>query len=298
MLTDLIIALLLGIVEGATEFIPVSSTGHLIVASDWLGFVGSRANTFNVFIQLGAILAIVWLYRERLLNVLRPLPVAPATWTQFWRGNEGADPAQARAMHFATAIAIAFVPAAILGFLFDDYIDAYLFNPVTVAAALVVGGIAMLVIERQHPVPHTEEAERVTFGDALRVGLAQCLALFPGVSRSGATIMGGYAFGLSRKAATEFSFFLAIPVMFAATLYKLAKATLLADAGAGLTAADIPLFAVGFVVSFLAAVFFVRFLVSYVSRHTFDVFAWYRIVFGLVLLALYFFFGTGAGIEL
>ncbi len=297
MLSDLIVALILGLVEGATEFIPVSSTGHLIVASDWLGFVGSRANTFNVFIQLGAILAVVWLYRDRLWNVLKPLPLAPGVWKRFWRGEAPTDPAEARAMHFATALAIAFLPAAALGFMFDDIIDLYLFNPVTVAAALVVGGIAMLIIERQHPEPHTDEAEQVTFGDALRVGLAQCLALFPGVSRSGATIMGGYMFGLSRRAATEFSFFLAIPVMFAATLFKLAKATVLADEAVALTTADVPMFAVGFVVSFIAAVFFVRFLVSYVSRHTFNAFAWYRIVFGLLLLVLYFVFGTGGNVT-
>ena len=266
-LRDLFNAFLLGLVEGATEFIPVSSTGHLIIATDWLGYRSDDARliAFNIFIQLGAILAVVWVYRAKIASVLKRLPSDPA------------------AQRFAAALAVAFVPAAILGFLFDDAIEAFLFNPVTVAAALVVGGVAILLVERiaARGLPVVDDAEGVDPARALKIGLAQCLALVPGVSRSGATIMGGYALGLSRVAATEFSFFLAIPVMVAATGYKLLKE---ADA---LTGADIPFFAVGFVTAFVSALVVIRFLVRYVSRHSFAGFAWYRIVFGLVLLALY-----------
>lgn len=256
-------ALLLGLVEGITEFIPVSSTGHLIVAGEWLGYTGPRANVFTVFIQLGAILAIVWLYRAKLWEVTRAVG-----------GN-------AAGRRLGVNLAIAFVPAALIGFLVEDWIDAYLFRTVTVAAALVVGGIAILMIERWRgtATPAVPELEDIPPGKALGVGIAQILALFPGVSRSGATIMGGYAIGLSRRAATEFSFLLAIPIMVAATLYKLFKDRAL------LEREDVLIFAVGFVTAFVSALVVVQAFLRFVSRRSFAVFAWYRIVFGLALLA-------------
>ena len=251
---------ILGLVEGATEFIPVSSTGHLIVVSNWLGLVDERAKTFDVFIQLGAILAIVWLYRARL-----------------WRSVVAARH-QAASRRFLGNLLIAFLPAAIIGVLTHEWIKVRLFNPTVVAVALVVGGVLILLIERWAPAPKVNDVNEVPARTAFGIGLAQVLALIPGTSRSGATIMGGYALGLSRIAATEFSFFLAIPVMFAATLYDLMKSWSV------LAPSDIPVFAVGFIVSFVSALIVVKAFLSYVSGHTFRVFAWYRIAFGAVLL--------------
>jgi undecaprenyl-diphosphatase len=248
-------AVILGLVEGATEFIPVSSTGHLIVVSEWLGQVDERAKTFDIFIQLGAILAIVWLYRARLLRTA-------AAARQ--------DPASRR---FFVNLAIAFLPAAAIGFLIHGWIKERLFNVPVVAA-----GIAMLLIERWAPRTRYEEVTDVPWTTALGVGCAQVLSLIPGTSRSGATIMGGYALGLSRKAATEFSFFLAIPIMVAATLYDLSK-----SAGA-LVPADAWFFAAGFAVSFLSALVVVKAFLAYVSDHSFAAFAWYRIAFGVALI--------------
>ena len=251
---------ILGLVEGATEFIPVSSTGHLIVVSNWLGLVDERAKTFDVFIQLGAILAIVWLYRARL-----------------WRTIVAARH-QAASRRFLGNLLIAFLPAAIIGVLTHEWIKVRLFNPTVVAVALVVGGVLILLIERWAPAPKVNDVNEVPARTAFGIGLAQVLALIPGTSRSGATIMGGYALGLSRIAATEFSFFLAIPVMFAATLYDLMKSWSV------LAPSDIPVFAIGFMVSFVSALIVVKAFLSYVSGHTFRVFAWYRIAFGAVLL--------------
>jgi undecaprenyl-diphosphatase len=259
----LFIAIVLGIVEGATEFIPVSSTGHLIIVSDWLGFVGDTANTFVVFIQLGAILAILWLYRIRLFGAVAR-----------WRTSS-------KARQFLINIAIACIPAFVAGALFNKLIKAYLFNPITVAGALVVGGLFILLIEWWGPTTRVAEVDDLPPRLAFGVGLVQTLALFPGVSRSGATIMGGFSLGLSRRAATEFSFFLAIPVMFAATLFDLFENREL------VARADAPLFAVGFLVSFLSALVVVKAFVAFVSRHSFAGFAWYRIAFGLALLAFY-----------
>lgn len=253
-------AVILGLVEGATEFIPVSSTGHLIVVSEWLGQVDERAKTFDIFIQLGAILAIVWLYRARLVHA-----AAAAKH----------DPASRR---FFLNLAIAFLPAAAIGILTYDWIKERLFNTPVVAMALVLGGVAILLIERWGPQTRYQEVTDVPQTTALGIGIAQVLSLVPGTSRSAATIMGGYALGLSRKAATEFSFFLAIPVMFAATLYDLARS---ANA---LAAADVPFFTTGFVVSFISALIVVKAFLSYVSHHSFAVFAWYRIAFGAALL--------------
>ncbi len=253
-------ALILGLVEGATEFLPVSSTGHLIVAADFLGFRGETAKTFEIAIQLGAILAVVWNYHQRLFDVVRGL------------GSE------VRAQRFVTNLAIAFLPAAALGLTFNHWIKATLFNPVSVAIAFIVGGLLIILIEKRSNSPRLTTVDEITWREALWVGIAQCFALIPGTSRSGATIMGGLLAGLSRHAATEFSFFLAIPIMFAATGYSLWKVRDM------LSAADLPVFAIGFVAAFFSALAIVRFLLHYVARHSFIPFAWYRIVAGLLLL--------------
>jgi undecaprenyl-diphosphatase len=253
-------AAVLGLVEGATEFIPVSSTGHLIVVSAWLDLVDERAKTFDIFIQLGAILAIVWLYRERLGQVVRSARSEPGS------------------RRLVANLLIAFLPAAVVGFLAHEWIKDRLFHPLVVAIALVLGGIAILLIERWAPRPSIDDVTAVPPRTAFGIGLAQVLSLIPGTSRSGATILGGYALGLSRVAATEFSFFLAIPVMLAATLYDLLKSW------SSLGPADAPMFLVGFVVSFVSAVVVVRAFLKYVSTHSFTAFAWYRIGFGALLL--------------
>ena len=254
-------AAILGVVEGATEFIPVSSTGHLILVGDWLGFTGEDAKAFEIFIQLGAILAIVWLYRERIGRVLRT-----ATRDRM-------------SQRLLVNLFIAFLPAAVVGLLTHRLIKQYLFSPVIVAASMFVGGIAILVIERLRPRPRVPSVDDVSPGVALGIGLAQVLSLVPGTSRSGATIMGGYCLGLTRQAATEFSFFLAIPVMVAATGFDLAQSV------GALTAADVQLFAVGFIVAFLTALVVVRAFVAFVARSSFIVFAWYRIAFGILFFA-------------
>jgi undecaprenyl-diphosphatase len=255
-------AAVLGLVEGATEFVPVSSTGHLILVSNWLHLVDERAKTFDIFIQLGAILAVVWLYRRRLTQAV----------ISAGRDNESRQ--------FLLNMLIAFLPAATIGFLAHDWIKARLFNPTVVIAALIAGGVLILLIERWSPRGTIDEVNRVPPRTAFGIGLAQVLSLVPGTSRSGATIMGGYALGLTRVAATEFSFFLAIPVMLAATGYDLLKSW------STLTAADIPMFLVGFGVSFLSALVVVKALLRYVSGHSFRVFAWYRIVLGALLLLM------------
>jgi undecaprenyl-diphosphatase len=255
-------AALLGLIEGVTEFIPVSSTGHLILASHWLGETGEAAKTFDIFIQLGAILAIVWLYRARLTRTILAAREDPVS------------------RRFLVNLVVAFLPAAIVGFVAHDWIKARLFTPEVVAVALVVGGLLILLIERLRPRERVADVADVRPPTALGVGLAQVLSLIPGTSRSGATIMGGYALGLSRRAATEFSFFLSIPVMFAATLYDLLKSR------GALSAADAPAFAVGFAVSFVSAVVVVKAFLSYVSRHSFSAFAWYRIALGAIILLL------------
>jgi undecaprenyl-diphosphatase len=254
-------AAILGLVEGVTEFIPVSSTGHLIIAGDLLGFTGERAKTFEIFIQLGAIFAVVWLYRALFLRVARNL----------------ARSVESR--RFVLNLALGFLPAAVVGLAAHKWIKAHLFTVPTVAGALVVGGLAILAIERTRPATRVSSVDALTPGTAFGIGLAQVLALFPGVSRSGATILGGYLLGLTRTAATEFSFFLAIPVMFAATLLDLVSSR------EALGSADIPVFAVGFIVSFLSAVVVVRAFLGFVARRDFTIFAWYRIVAGVILLA-------------
>jgi undecaprenyl-diphosphatase len=255
-------ALLLGLLEGATEFLPVSSTGHLIIAGDLLDFTGEKSKTFKIFIQLGAILAIVWHYRQRVLKVIAGI---------------GRDP---EANRFVLNLGIAFLPAAVLGLLLHKTVKAHLFNSYTVAAALVAGGFIILWVERRKHVIKIEAVDQLRWQDALKVGLFQSFALFPGVSRAGATIMGGLLSGLSRPAATEFSFFLAIPTMLAATSYDLYKSRDLLDAN------DFGLLAAGFIAAFISALFVVKLFLSYVGRHSFVPFAYYRIVFGLLVLVL------------
>ena len=262
---SLVTALILGIVEGLTEFLPVSSTGHLIVAGSLLNYTGEQAKTFEIVIQAGAILAVCWEYRARLGSVLRGLFT------------------ERSAQRFAVNLLIAFLPAAVLGLAFNRAIKSYLFAPVPVACAFVVGAFVIIWAERRQRT--RPGAVRITAVDAMRwtdallVGCAQALALIPGTSRSGATIIGGMLFGLSRVAATEFSFFLAIPTLFAATGYSLWK-----DASI-LSAQALPAFGVGFAAAFVSAFACVRWLIRYVSHHDFVPFAWYRIAFGVVILA-------------
>jgi undecaprenyl-diphosphatase len=254
-------ALILGIVEGLTEFLPISSTGHQIIVADLIGFGGERAMAFNIIIQLGAILAVVWEYRRKIFDIVRGLPKEP------------------QAQRFTANLLIAFLPAVALGVLFADLIHHYLFNAITVALALVVGGVIMLWAERRQHLVHAESVDDMTWQDALKIGFAQCLAMIPGTSRSGATIIGGLLFGLSRKAATEFSFFLAMPTMVGAAVYSGYKYRDLFQAS------DLPVFAIGFVTSFIFAMIAVRALLSFIAKHSYAVFAWYRIGFGLLILA-------------
>lgn len=260
----LIKAIILGLVEGATEFIPVSSTGHLILVQNWLNFTGEKENAFIIFIQLGAILAVLWLYRVKLWQVA-------VSW-----------PRDEKARRLIMNLILGTLPAVVIGLPTEDWIEAHLFKPLPVALALVVGGVAILLIERWHKRTTVATVDDIPLAKALGVGAIQVLAiLFPGISRSGATIIGGLTLGLSRVAATEFSFFLAIPALFGATLIKLI------DARDVISTADLPLFAVGFVVAFVSALVVIRWLVTLVAHRSFTGFAWYRIIFGLTLLLLF-----------
>jgi len=254
-------ALILGVVEGLTEFLPISSTGHQIIVADLLNFGGERAMAFNIIIQLGAILAVVWEFRRKIIDVVVGLPTKP------------------EARRFTTNLIIAVMPAVVLGVIFADVIHEYLFNPITVATALVVGGVIMLWAERRQHVIRVETVDDMNWKDAVKIGFAQCLAMIPGTSRSGSTIIGGLLFGLSRKAATEFSFFLAMPTMVGAAVYSGYKYRHLFQPD------DLPVFAIGFVTSFIFAMIAVRALLKFISNHSYAVFAWYRIGFGLLILA-------------
>ena len=254
-------AIILGIVEGLTEFLPISSTGHQIIVADLIDFGGERAMAFNIIIQLGAILAVVWEFRSKIFEVVFGLPTQP------------------KARRFTANLLIAFMPAVVLGVLFADLIHEYLFNPITVAVALVVGGFIMLWAERRDHRIEVDHVDDMRWSHALKVGLVQCLAMIPGTSRSGSTIIGGLLFGLSRKAATEFSFFLAMPTMVGAAVYSGYKYRDLFQP------ADLPVFAIGFVVSFIFAMIAVRALLKFIANHSYAVFAWYRIAFGLLILA-------------
>ena len=257
--------LILGVVEGLTEFLPISSTGHQIIVADVLDFGGERAMAFNIIIQLGAILAVVWEFRRKILDIVSGLPT------------------QRRAQQFTLNLLIGFLPAVVLGVLFADTIHHYLFNPVTVAVALVVGGVIMLWAERRDHVVYVDHVDDMRWTDALKVGVAQCLAMIPGTSRSGSTIIGGLLFGLSRKAATEFSFFLAMPTMVGAAVYSGYKYRDLFQAS------DFPVFALGFVTAFVFAMIAVRGLLKFIASHSYAVFAWYRIAFGMLILATWLF---------
>lgn len=262
----LLIALILGIVEGVTEFLPVSSTGHLILATELLGFDADKWAAFNVIIQLGAILAIVVLY-----------------WRTFWAVIEGLLRKDAMSWRFVRNVLIGFLPSAILGFLLLKHIEALLGDPKVVAVALILGGIAILVIERLAKRSDVVGVSELPVRTAVGIGIAQCLAMIPGVSRSGATIMGALSLGVERRTAAEFSFFLAIPTMLGATTLEFLKHR--HDIMAGASGVGFGTVAVGFVVSFVVALFVVRAFVHYISKHGFAPFAWYRIVVGGAALA-------------
>jgi undecaprenyl-diphosphatase len=257
------VALILGVVEGATEFLPISSTGHLIIVSDLLNFDNSSHEVFEIVIQLGAIVAVVIEYRKKLTATLLGVTHEKS------------------AQDFLINLVIAFIPAAILGLMFHNQIKLYLFNPVTVSIALIVGGIAMIIIEKKMPknVPLTNTIKK---SQALTIGLAQCLALVPGISRAASTIMGGVISGLDRKTATEFSFYLAIPIIFAASMFDLTINWNI------LTIQDLPIFITGFIAAFFSARIVIKIFIKYVANHTFVAFGWYRIFVGFV--TLYYFY--------
>jgi undecaprenyl-diphosphatase len=265
-------AALMGIVEGLTEFLPISSTGHLILAGSLLDFTGETVKVFEIAIQTGAMLAVIWEYRQRLAATVTGLATEPA------------------ARRFALNVLVAFLPAAVLGLLLGKVVKEHLFHPVPVAMAFIVGGLIILWVERRHRGQfgerdlegtrraRVETVDQMSGLDALKVGLVQCLALIPGTSRSGATIIGSMLFGFSRKCATEFSFFLGIPTLMGAGAYSVWKQRDL------LQWSDLPMFAIGTVFAFFSAWLCIRWLIRYVSTHDFTVFAWYRIVFGFVVL--------------
>nr|WP_324259916.1 undecaprenyl-diphosphate phosphatase [Cellvibrio fontiphilus] len=254
-------AIIMGIVEGVTELLPISSTGHLILAADIMNFLENDKRTlFEIFIQMGAMLAVVWEYRAKIFGSLKGIH----------------RPGIARNLYIN--VALAFFPAAIIGFLLSDFIMSVLFSPYVVAAGFILGGFAIMWVEKFAYSPRIDEMDDLTYIDALKVGLCQCLALIPGTSRSGATIIGGMYFGLSRKASTEFSFFLAIPMISAASLYSLWGAR------EQLQWTDAGLLAIGFITSFITAFAVMRALLKFISNHTYMAFAWYRIAFGIVIL--------------
>lgn len=275
-LSILVKAFILGLVEGITEFLPISSTGHLIIAGDLLDFNDAKGKVFEIVIQLAAILAVCWEYRTKLVK------------TAVDALCQHSAQQQSNARQFIVNLLLAFMPAALLGLAFHDLIKTYLFSPLTVAVALIVGGFAILWIEHKTATSDlaaktssTDKLDNISRKQALQIGCAQSLALIPGVSRSGATILGGMVFGLNRQVATEFSFFLAIPIMFAATAYDLLKNWRL------LAVDDIAMFAVGFITAFASALVVIKMLLRFVASHDFKVFAWYRIIFGAIVL-IYF----------
>jgi undecaprenyl-diphosphatase len=255
-------ALVMGLVEGLTEFLPVSSTGHLILTAQVLDFHDEKGKVFDLVIQSGAMFAVLWEYRRRFVGAVTGI---------------GTDPLARR---FLGNLVVAFVPAAVLGLAFGALIKAHLFHAVAVATALVLGGFLILFVERRKRTPRIENVDDIRWPDALKVGFAQAFALIPGTSRSGATIIGGMLFGLSRPVATQFSFFLAVPTLMAAGAYDLYKHRHL------FSMSDVPMFAVGLIMSFLSAFVVIRWLVRYVATHDFTIFAWYRIVFGIIVLAI------------
>ena len=260
----LIKAAIMGIVEGLTEFLPISSTGHLILAGALLGFDDEKAKVFDIAIQTGAIFAVILVYWQKIRDTVVALPT------------------EKQAQQFSLNVLIAFIPAVVLGLLFGKAIKANLFTPVVVASTFIIGGFIILWAEKRQAnnpaVARIHAVEDMTMMDALKVGLVQCLAMIPGTSRSGATIIGGMLLGLSRKAATDFSFYLAIPTLIGAGAYSLYKERAL------LSVADVPMFAVGLVFAFISAWLCIRWLLKYIATHSFVPFAWYRIAFGIVVL--------------
>lgn len=283
-------ALLMGIVEGLTEFLPISSTGHLILFGALIGFDDDRAKVFDIAIQTGAMVAVIWHYRTRFLPLFQPV-----AWGFLLRLTDLFGPRESRhaflndkSWQFVRHLFIAFFPAALLGLLFGSWIKSYLFAPVPVAIVLILGGFVILWVERWTAArperTRIQQVDELTNWDALKLGVAQAFALIPGTSRSGATIIGGMIFGLSRKAATEFSFFLAVPTLVAAGAYSLLKNRDL------LHLEDMPMFAIGLVSAYVSALIVIRWLIGWVSHHSFNGFAIYRIVFGCLVLALAYFF--------
>lgn len=257
----LVKAAIMGIVEGLTEFLPISSTGHLILAGSLMGFVGGKAKVFEIAIQTGAIFAVMLVYWQKIRNTLVELP------------------SSRQAQKFALNVIIGFLPAVVLALLFGKYVQEHLFTPVIVATTFILGGFVILWAEnRPAAATRVQSVDDMTALDALKVGLVQCFALVPGTSRSGSTIIGGMLMGLSRKAATDFSFFLAMPTLIGAGVYSLYKERAL------LSMADVPLFAVGLIFSFISAWLCVRWLLRFISTNSFVPFAWYRIVFGIIVL--------------
>lgn len=290
------LAALLGLVEGLTEFLPVSSTGHLIILGHWLGFNGPIAVSVDISIQLGSILAILVYERSRIASILTQAAGERVSFRDLIRGSQEAGEMSMQAgwgyilyrssnthpnLWFLLGLCIAFVPAAAVGLLARDWIELYLFNPVTVAAALIAGGLIILAVEARPSKPRVTELNHVNFMTAIWVGLAQCLSLIPGVSRSGATIVGGLLVGMDRKVATEYSFFLALPTMIAATTYKMLKSQDL------LTSADVLALALGLVISFLVAWAVIAAFLAFVKRHTLRAFAYYRLLLGAVVLFIF-----------
>jgi undecaprenyl-diphosphatase len=271
-------ALIMGMIEGLTEFLPISSTGHLILVGSLLAFDDERAKAFDIAIQTGAVSSILWLYRQRFREAVGPA-FRRDVWKAWLSGHGNGLPAEGR---FFALLFVAFLPSALLGLAFAGFIKTHLFSPITVAIALIVGGVVILWAEHwQSRSPHRirlHSVDDARWQDALKIGCAQALALFPGTSRSGATIIGGMFFGFSRKAATEFSFFLAVPTLIAAGGYALFRQW------GHLQLSDLPLFAIGTAMAFFTALAVVRWLVGFVSRHSLNGFAYYRIAFGLLIL--------------
>jgi len=257
------VAFLLGIIEGVTEFLPVSSTGHLIIGAELLGFTDPSSKVFEIFIQLGAIFAVVVEYRKKILDTFIGIQTDKI------------------AQVFTKNLIIAFIPAAILGFFFHSLIKLYLFNPIVVGAALIVGGILMIIIEKKLPNKPKVDVDKISNKQALIVGIAQCFSLIPGISRAASTIMGGLIGGLDRKTATEFSFFLAIPIIFAASIFDLSSNI---DV---LSKSDIPVFVMGFITAFFSSYLIIKIFIWFVAHNTFVVFGWYRIIVGC--LTIYYF---------
>ncbi len=253
----------LGIVEGLTEFLPISSTGHLIISGDLLNYTGEQAKTFEIVIQLGAILAVCWLYRQRLMRVVAGLQGDAAAW------------------RFVINLLVGVLPSVVFGLALHSIIKAFLFDPLVVAVALIVGGLIIFAVERRPLRPRVIDVDQMRWQDALKVGFAQVVSLVPGTSRSGATIIGGMLAGLSRQAATEFSFFLAIPTMFLATGYDVYTSW------HSLSNANPAFFAVGFVTAFFSALLAIKGLIRYVGHHDFRLFAWYRVIFGAIALVYF-----------